>query len=289
MFKLFRKSENNAVLEAEPKAVLKGKTTSQIIQEIHDTFYTEVERISEEASKTNSLETDKQELIDKCKRLEAIGFSNSQEVKEARQEITRIATLQAENQKRAELLEAVKYFSFTYPHYKFITEDSVKKICEKYNLIYSTIDKYIGTVPDRNLKHIEDFKIKEEDECYEKRLMWRSTFGGGSVHSAFMDIKRIKEFKKDQQSAEPHDWRGFRQFIGGGEYSVEKLPLEICAPIKDFDTKVMEVKDFKLSKIEIPDPVVLKPVFFKGKKHFLVVTAWGIEASDELVANPIHN
>jgi len=51
----------------------------------------------------------------------------------------------------------------------------------------------------------------------------------------------------------------------------------------------MEIKDFKLSKIEIPDPVVLQPVFFKGKKHYLIVTAWGIEAEDELVKNSNHN
>ena len=51
----------------------------------------------------------------------------------------------------------------------------------------------------------------------------------------------------------------------------------------------MELKNFKLSKIEIPDPVVLKPVFFKGMKHYLIVTAWGLEASDELVANQNHN
>jgi len=47
----------------------------------------------------------------------------------------------------------------------------------------------------------------------------------------------------------------------------------------------MKVKDFKISKIEIPDPVVLKPVYYGGQKHYLIVTAWGLEASDELVVN----
>ena len=68
-----------------------------------------------------------------------------------------------------------------------------------------------------------------------------------------------------------------------------KLPLEIAAPLKDFNMDEMEVKDFKLSKIEIPDPVVLKPVLFNGKKHYLIVTAWGIEASYSLVVNERFN
>ncbi len=281
MFKLFRKSESNTVIEAEPKSVLKGRSINEIIQEIHDTFYSEVERISAEASKTNSLQTDKQGLIDKCKRLELVGFSNSQEVKAAREEINRISELQKDNQNKAEVLEAVKYFSFTYPHYKFITEGSVKKICEKYNLVYSTIDRYIGTVPERNLKHIEAFKIKEEDECYVDQIFWFNFNTGWVLSSAsVLSLKSYQDLSKDST----------REY-GSSYYKREaqKCQLEICAPIKDFDMQNMEVKDFKLSKIEIKDPVVLKPIFFKGRKHFLVVTAWGLEAEDKLVSNPVHN
>jgi hypothetical protein len=62
-------------------------------------------------------------------------------------------------------------------------------------------------------------------------------------------------------------------------------PLEIAAPASDFDTTGMELKNFKLSPIEFPDPIVLQPVFFEGSKHYLIVTAWGLEASDEMVVN----
>jgi hypothetical protein len=67
--------------------------------------------------------------------------------------------------------------------------------------------------------------------------------------------------------------------------SYNKCPLEIAAPLKDFDMKNMEVKNYKVSEIEIPDPVVLKPVLFNKQKFYLIVTAWGEEASDELVVN----
>jgi hypothetical protein len=68
-----------------------------------------------------------------------------------------------------------------------------------------------------------------------------------------------------------------------------KCPLEIAAPLKDFNMTGAEVNGFKISKIEIPDPIVLKPVIFNNQKHYLIVTAWGLEAADELVVNANHN
>ncbi len=68
-------------------------------------------------------------------------------------------------------------------------------------------------------------------------------------------------------------------------FGYSKCPLEIAAPVKDFNMTSHEIKDFKISKIEIPDPVVLQPVIYEGIKHYLIVTAWGDEAEDELVVN----
>ena len=66
-----------------------------------------------------------------------------------------------------------------------------------------------------------------------------------------------------------------------------ECPLEIAAPVKDFNMDGMEVKDFKIIKQEIPDPVVLKPVVFNSTKYYLIITAWGLESEDEIVTN--HN
>jgi len=53
------------------------------------------------------------------------------------------------------------------------------------------------------------------------------------------------------------------------------------------DISGLELKEgYKLErKIEIPDPVVLQPV----KGGYLILTAWGDEASDPLVMNEINN
>lgn len=289
MYKLFKKLANNDnVVVAEPKADLIGKTVNEVIEEIHDTFYTEVDRLLAEAKISKSLDTDKQDLIEKCARLKALGFTNTKEVKEAEAEIDRLNKLEQENKAKSILIEAINYFSFKYPNYKFITEDSVKKICAKYNLVYGSIDRYIGTVPNKNLKHIEDFRVLEDDECfiYEKRYF--SGWGGSNIkEKRYLNASRYKAEQKLKNHTDL-DLLMMSRNMSFQEINM-KCPLEIAAPLKDFNMKGMEVENHKISKIEIPDPVVLKPVIFRGKKHYLIVTAWGLEASDELVVNANHN
>jgi len=291
MIRLFKKSADNKVVVAEQAANLKGKTTNEIIEEIHESFYTEVDRLLASAKIANSLDTDKQDLLDKCVRLKSLGFNNTKEVKEAEAEIARLDALKAENEAKKTITEAINYFSFKYPNYKFITEESVKKICAKYGLVYGEISKYIGTVPDKNLKHIEDFKVAEEDECCVERLTYLSGWGN---HVLSENYKSTKE-RKEQQEAErrailnsdtPESMRDYlRGWRSDSRKTDEICPLEIAAPLKDFNMTDSEVKDFKISKIQVPDPVVLKPVVYNKQKYYLIVTAWGLEASDELVVN----
>ena len=38
-----------------------------------------------------------------------------------------------------------------------------------------------------------------------------------------------------------------------------------------------------------PDPVIFQSVLYKGNEYYLIITAWGDEASDELVVNERSN
>lgn len=293
MLSIFKKHTTDLVV-AEPKANLKGKTVNQVIEEIHETFYTEVDKLLASAKVANSLDTDKQSLIDKCARLKALGFTSTQEVKEAETEIARLEALKRDNEAKITLIEAINYFSFKYPNYKFITEDSVKKICEKYSLVYGAIDKYIGSVPDKNLQHIENFKVLEDDECYVEEKFFRGVFLSDGERSFNKKYKTHAQWTEEQNpTTTKGDYLMRHMMLRMSDPYTRvidmKCPLEIAAPLKDFDMKNAEVKDFKISKIEIPDPVVLKPVIFNNEKYYLIVTAWGLEAGDELVVNPIHN
>lgn len=244
---------------------------NKIIDEIHETFYTEVDRLLESAKISKSIETVLGELIDKRNRLIAQGFVNTIEVKEANIELVRIQKIKFENDNNVKIIEAIDYFSKKYPLYKFITEDSVKKICKKYNLVYGSVEDYIGDVPNENLKHIENFKVCKEDMLY---------------HRIIYDV-----FSNSISNASYHNFLDHHAFITSGytTFIREKFkiaPLEIAAPQKDFDLKDKIIGDFK---IDIPDPVVLRPVYYENTKYYLVVTAWGQEAVDPLVQNPLHN
>lgn len=272
--------------------VTKDQTVNDIIEEIHDSFYGEVEKLLAEAKISNSLETEYQALIDKCERLKALGFTNTAEVKSAEAEIGRLRGLKRANDEKEILINAIGYFSSKYPNYKFITTDSVTKICEKYGLVQGSTDKYIGTVPDKNLKHIEDFKVDEVDDCYlteyfnpEPSFYGRLSWFEGYINGAEFKSKKI--YKLDRFDGPIYVAKGSRS---DNSLQITWEPLNIVAPLKDFDMKNSELNGTKIvDKIEIPDPIVLKPVCYKNRKYFLIVTAWGLEAADELVVNPNHN
>lgn len=251
----------------EPSIKRSPEETKALIEEIHHSFYTEVDRLLENAKIQYPTESTKQELIDKVERLRKLGFTSTKEVKAVQSELTRIESAKYNNKMNKELADTINYFSFKYPNYKFITENAVIGLCEKYNLIYGTIDKFIGHVPDKNLKQMEDFKIDPIDEAAIEVDSYSPWGTRGNMHYVHQQsIVRSKEA-----------FDGTR---------INPAPLEICAPASDFDMNRMEVKGRRLvDKIEVPDPVVLQPVMYNNVKHYLIVTAWGIEAEDELVVN----
>jgi hypothetical protein len=244
--------------------VEQGSDKQVTVEEVHETFFTEVDRLLEEARVSHTLESDKQELIDKCERLKKLGFKQCQEVQEAQSEIARLTNLKQENIKKGQIIDAINYFGQKYPLYKFITEESVKKICNKYGLIYCEIDKYIGAIPDKNLKEMEDFKISDDDIPV---TIYHYPHGS--------NITSLEHAKMTTNM---------------GTYSYH-IPLKTCiaAPIKYFNTSGMEIKDYKLVKIPVDDPIVLQPVIFREVKYFLIKTAWGKEAGDEDMVNQNFN
>jgi hypothetical protein len=277
---LFKKKTENTDTVVD----FKNKTTNELVAEIHETFNTEVDRLLEKAGILRPLPEIEEELLNKAERLSSLGFSNTIEIEKARTQTQNLNKVKRKNQSKNKLVESINYFSQKYPLYKFITEDSVKKICQKYNLIYGDVNRYIGDVPDKNLKEIENFKLDEKDEC------WVVTYN----HMGFGSMKQEKDFfnKEECQERQSNYNKNMDNSWGGHDYrcSFGKSSLEIVAPLKDFNTIGMEVENFKLNeKIEIPDPVVLHPVIYKQEKYYLIVTAWGEEAGDELVVNQNFN
>ena len=63
------------------KKELSKKSMNDMVLEIHDTFYTEVDRLHKKASIVKEIEVKDKELIAKAKRLKDLGFVNTKEVR----------------------------------------------------------------------------------------------------------------------------------------------------------------------------------------------------------------
>jgi len=65
MLNIFKKSQTKSVSTQVGNQVSRAKTTNELIDEIHDTFYSEVDKLLEQARVTLSTETQKAALIEK--------------------------------------------------------------------------------------------------------------------------------------------------------------------------------------------------------------------------------
>lgn len=247
------------------------------VLEIHQDFYNESDRLALTAKKV--AETKDTATIEKAERLRKLGFTGTKPVK-------RVEKKSKFAEKMDGVDKAISYFATKYPMHRFITEDSVKRICKKYGLIYGTADRFIGDVPDANLEQMERFKIADEDRAAIKRNGW--LMDEVVPHSEY-----VKNAPKDIVSIKGRRAGAIidSMIIGWANSTPTyiALPLEIVASVSDFNTEGMQLKDFKLSPIPVPDPIVLQPVVFEAKKYYLIVTAWGTESTDPEVFNSKHN
>jgi hypothetical protein len=268
--KLFKKAE-----KAEP-------VYTEVIERVHDEFNTAGEKLYQEALLIiNSTKILNEE---KTKRLIALGFKSTKEVTEAED-------VMKKKKLNEEMVEIINYYRIKYPLNKFITKEQVEQICEKYGLIYSEVYNYIGFVPEENLNRIEAFKLDDED------VPLTRSFGGLFGLSLNEKMSRSETREYYEQKKREVDRR--EEALRDGDYAAmvqpqlqsyyrfsESRTLLIAAPAKGFKiTNRHEVKNFKLFLKPVPDPVVLASVI----GGYLIVTAWGDEASDPLVQNEINN
>lgn len=245
------------------------RNANEVIAEIHESFDSASEKLLNDAQRILNGNYD----IDKGERLKNAGFVSAKKAVEAIKVIS-------DKQKSKELAETIQYFQVHYPGSKFITEEMVKSICQKYGLLFAETRYYISDVPEKNLQEIEAFNLREEDMNQYKCDYYSWSQGSGmSVCKKGMTNAVYGCFKFDGWSNRFFNCEETKTVI------CEPTPLKICASVKDFDTKYMQIEDGYKLQLNIPDPVVLQPV----KGGYLIVSKWGLEASDELLVNEINN
>lgn len=303
MFKNIFKKKSEVIVIDEPKidniiTITKQSYPKEVL-EIHHEFETAAEKLLDEANEIINSQPKVNES--KINLLKNLGFKQVKEVQEGSEIIAKIELSK-------EQIELVNYYQQNYPFNKFITEEQVKTICHKYNLVCGNVDRFKGFVPEKNVNEIVNFKLKEEESNsiiinftpYKSNKQIELILKNAEIRKSNTEYFHI--YNRNNQSEyksyafqsdnginfygdDLYDIFGYKH-LGSGRFTLESNNLKICAPVKDMDISGLELKEgYKLEKQHIPDPVVLQPV----KGGYLILTAWGDEASDPLVVNQNFN
>lgn len=247
-----------------------------IIAEIHESFDSAADRLLAEAKQI----LENLPEVSKGERLKNIGFIRAEKAVEAQ-------SVLIEREQRKYISEMVEYCQSAYPNNKYITQQEVERICKKYGLLFGDTEYYISDVPEKNLSEIEAFKLNDKEKMAYK-CGW---FVRNSEHRYW---QRLNEKTPEAK------W-GYLKFSGRENYLVdtsedimehrEPAAMRICASVKDFDTKNMKITDGYKLELNLPDPIVLQPLFNvlpDGHNYcsgYLIVSKWGLEANDGSLVN----
>lgn len=275
------------------------KSETQIIQEIHNSFdNAQDELLSQAKAIIESCENN--DHLSKAERLKAIGFTQTELVKSAEKQKQRLV----ESRSDAELVE---YYKQNYPFQKFLKESQLDEICEKYNLVYAPVSKYLKDVPEKNLRDIENATdLKEGDsvgieKTYELINRYKTNkdrfdkfnlqMNNGSPIYSEDKVKELTDnYHPDITTAV---WVATGRFNGihvdYKKTTINKIGLFIAAPKSHFDTSGLTKKGkfgfMSVTVREVKDPIVFR--YCRG--GIQVITKWGLEASDEMLVNEIEN
>lgn len=253
MLNLFKKqNQEKQIVVERPRQVAIAEPEFQpdvTVEEIHREFMTASDILLGEIKSTlGEAGVERAALLDKC------GFYGTREFNSSKDALSKKTFLQDN--------------MLAYPNYKIITEDDVKRICQKYGLILCGAEKYTGFVPVKNMREISEFIDKYKKDIYYIKVDGK--WSGGVSREIY-----------ENHNGERHTCK-------------ESLSLMICAPHRDIDTTGMKLSGHKA---HYPDPVVLMPINFQRNYQtgepsadgYVIITAWGDEASDELVVNERNN
>ena len=291
----FLKKKKNIPVIVQVKELIESSIYPKEVQAIHHEFENASTKLLEEARLI--LSNPSAVNVDKIKQLTDLGFTQATEVKDSKYLIEEMKL----SKKQIELINS---YNVKFPGYKFITEQQVRLICHKYNLVCGNINRFKGFVPNKNLKDITDFKanakITKTLTCIDRDGNTIIVEGEVRLKGGYNHLFKVNDDDDRKYAYQAHSPR-MNRFYGQDRYNLfpELAHLEdftvdntlgsnlkICAPVKDMDISGLElVEGYKLVKKHIPDPVVLQPI----KGGYLILTAWGDEASDPLVVNEKSN
>ena len=223
------------------------------VEMIHNDFYS----VNNNLLSIKNFEIDS-ELIEKKEKLEKIGVSNNHPII---QKYVSLRRQQYRIDEKIKLQKYVEYYNKKYPFLKVIDYDSVMKICDKYKLVLNNMDNFFGDIPDKNINEIlQNYKLVSDEDRFKFQL--NSSWGTNFAFRQIMIVANNNLFDKYINEDE-----SYYVYMPEG---IEKFIISVKDPIALLPIKADE-SDYHYSN-SCPD-------------LFLILSAWGEEANDELVVN----
>ena len=188
--------------------------------------------------------------LKKARQLQELGMIHTKDVVEAQTQLK----MEEASEKS---LQLVRRYKKIYPGYKFITEEAVEYICQKYGLCMGTLSWFTGFVPLEHIQTMTLFKVNPSD-----------------VPLTYVSYQENTETTIQDEGYLAKEKAGWSRTEGNAG-------MYICAPKKDFISSAnLQLNSYRISVVP-NDPVVLQKV----NGGYFVVCAWGDESHDPVVAN----
>jgi len=179
------------------------------------------------------------------------------------------------------------YYLKKYPLLKFIQSEEFFKILNKYNLIYSNAENYIGNIPLKNAKEIADCEIDEYDLI---STIYKATLENAieKMTLTFKDKPPMSDYHI-KEVAERHGMKPWaiattvttKEYKKNGYYiAADKSQFNLTNTIEDESGFGFVAKPTII--VKNPDPIVFRFV----KEGILIITKWGAEANDTELTVP---
>lgn len=212
----------------------------------------------------------------------------------------------------------INEYKLVYPTYKFILQPQLERVLEKYNLYQRDCKHFMGDIPEKNVRDIQNFKVRFDDFSKDLSNIMLSK-DAMDIQSYLMKIKNDSSYYRDRDLLKflPSIESFMNRYLKPHYYSSDSLvktkieidiiiealdslkqlrgnkskysPLTICAVESLFNEdawfggkqRIIGKKEIEpKSQVDL-DPIVL----FEVEGGYLIVTAWGDEANDELIFN----
>lgn len=284
--------------------IIKSKKQKEqiIIKQIHDEFDTAQEKLLLNANnflKSIQVEQVDDKLINLSDRFTKIGFKNIPIVKKVEKIEERNRKQNKQFEKIKEQAELIEYYKLNYPLLKFITEDELNKICNKYNLVYASVSKYLKDVPEKNLIEVEQAqKLASKDEPQNRKYVKILNFYDWKEVKKLLYGKNIKCDHDDFHVINYIEDELIKLGYNGNLPYFKKRDLEfttyytnglfICAPQSHFNLNNLKKKGFGFFEFMVTKPN--DPIIFRYVRGGVqILSKWGIEANDSILVNEINN